>query len=83
MKKILFQQLKNEVIKQEIGYLESVAQTHCTPEEFQEYKEETLSVIRELFESAQDVEGLGEVLENELGIDNPYLYILDNFIIAN
>ena len=82
MKKILFHQLKNEVIKQEIGYLESVAQSNCTPEELLEYKKETLSVIRELFELSQDVESLGEALENELGIDNPLLYILDNYILG-
>lgn len=83
MNKIPFQQIRDAVAKSELDYLESVAVNNVESEaELADYQEEELQPLKEQFSKAKDIEELAEILQNELGIDNPMEYILINYVIA-
>ena len=76
------QDLIKKVSEAELEFLASQANEYCeSPEEIEEWKEDTYKPMQKLFVNCESINDLREVLEVELGIDNPSEYILDNYII--
>ena len=76
------QDLIKKVSEAELEFLASQANEYCeSPEEIEEWKEDTYKPMQKLFADCESINDLREVLEEELGIENPSEYILDNYII--
>lgn len=76
--------LIKKVSEAELEFLTSQANEYCeSPEEIEEWKEDTYKPMQKLFADCESIDDLREVLEVELGIDNPSEYIFDNYIIES
>ena len=74
--------LIKKVSEAELEFLTSQAKEYCEgPEEFAEWKKEVHDPLKKKFVNCESINDLREVLEEELGIENPSEYILDNYII--
>ncbi len=75
--------LIEKVAKQELEFLLSQAEEYCEDkEELAEWKNDVLSPLWKKFVMCESIDDLRAVLEEEIGIENPSEYILDNYIIT-
>jgi hypothetical protein len=75
--------LIKKVTDSELEFLLSQAEEYCEDkEELAEYKKDVLSPLWKKFVMCESINDLRTVLEDELGIENPSEYILDNYIIT-
>ena len=75
--------LIEKVAKQELEFLLSQAEEYCEDkEEFAEWKKDVHDPIKKQFVNCESIDDLRAVLEEEIGIENPSEYILDNYIIT-
>jgi hypothetical protein len=74
--------LIKKVTDSELEFLTSQAKEYCeSPEEFAEWKKDMHDPLKKKFVNCESINDLRTVLEDELGIENPSEYILDNYII--
>ena len=74
--------LIKKVADSELEFLTSQAKEYCeSPEEFAEWKKDVHDPLKKKFVNCESINDLRAVLEDELGIENPSEYILDNYII--
>ena len=74
--------LIKKVADKELEFLTSQAKEYCeSPEEFAEWKKDMHDPLKKKFVNCESINDLRTVLEDELGIENPSEYILDNYII--
>ena len=74
--------LIKKVADKELEFLTSQAKEYCeSPEEFAEWKKDVHDPLKKKFVNCESINDLREVLEEELGIEDPSEYILDNYII--
>ena len=74
--------LIKKVADKELEFLASQAKEYCEDEEeLMAWKAEVHDPLKKKFVNCESINDLREVLEEELGIENPSEYILDNYII--
>ena len=74
--------LIKKVTDSELEFLASQAKEYCEDkEELAEYKKDVLSPLWKKFVMCESIDDLRTVLEDELGVENPSEYILDNYVI--
>jgi hypothetical protein len=75
--------LIKKVTDSELEFLASQAKEYCEDkEELAEYKKDVLSPLWKKFVMCESIDDLRTVLEDELGVENPSEYILDNYVIG-
>ena len=74
--------LIKKVADKELEFLVSQAKEYCeSPEEIAGWKKDIYDPLKKKFVNCESINDLREVLEEEIGIENPSEYILDNYII--
>jgi hypothetical protein len=75
--------LIEKVAKQELEFLLSQAEEYCEDKkELAEWKKDVHDPLKKKFDDCESIDDLRAVLEEEIGIENPSEYILDNYIIT-
>jgi hypothetical protein len=75
--------LIKKVTDSELEFLLSQAEEYCEDkEEFAEWKKDVHDPLKKKFVNCESIDDLRAVLEEEIGIENPSEYILDNYIIT-
>lgn len=76
----------NDLIKKvadsELEFLVSQAKEYCEDkDELAEWKKDEYDPLKKKFVNCESIDDLRAVLEEEIGIENPSEYILDNYVI--
>ena len=70
------------VSESELGFLLSQAQEYCDgPEELEDWKKDVYESVQKRLRDCETIDDLRIALEEDLQIENPSEYILDNYII--
>jgi len=74
--------LIKKVADKELEFLVSQAKEYCEDiEELVEWKKDVHDPLKKKFVNCESINDLREVLKDEIGIEDPSEYILDNYII--